>query len=224
MFLAMRRAAGIVLGICVLAALIFVADQARRTLVVLDDVERQRDAWQRPDEIIRRLDPKPGDTVVDFGSGAGYFSLRIAPRISPGGRVLAVDLRRLSLAFLWMRATARDANVNVIHGQVEDPALPPGPVDAVLIANTYHELAAPDPIVTALFNAMRSGARLVVVDRFVHGDAPDHSSVSADDGVSPEVVEAALNRRGFRTVEKDLHFIELPAVRDFWWLMVLVKP
>ncbi len=220
----MKRAVSIVVGALAIAALAFVTDQARRTLIVLDEVERERDTWQRPDEIIRRLDAYPGNTVLDFGSGAGYFSLRIAPHISPGGRVLAVDLRRTSLAFLWMRAVSRDAGVNVIHGQVNGVMLPPGPVDAVLIANTYHELATPDPIVAALFNAMRSGGRLVVADRFAHDDAAAHQSTSAHDGVSVNAVEAVINRHGFRTVEKDLHFIERQAAHDFWWLIVFTKP
>jgi ubiquinone/menaquinone biosynthesis C-methylase UbiE len=104
--------------------------------------------------------------VVDLGSGAGYFALKMAPRVAPNGRVLAVDLRRESLAFLWIRARLDGySNLHVIHSRVDDPMLPPGPIDAVLIANTYHELTTPDPILKSLFASMRSGARLVVVDR-----------------------------------------------------------
>ena len=82
------------------------------------------------------------------------------------GAVLAVDVRRESLAFLWIRRFLRDArNVRVIHGEPDDPHLPAGTADAVLIANTYHELSAPGPILDAVFRAMKPGARLVIVDR-----------------------------------------------------------
>ena len=130
----------------VVVPVMLVGDQAVRTLRTLTIVERERDTWQRPDDILRALNLSPGMTVVDLGSGAGYFSLKIAPRVAPAGRVLAVDLRRESLAFLWIRAVlGGHANLHVIRNQVDDPKLPPGPIDAVLIANTYHELTAPQP-------------------------------------------------------------------------------
>ena len=88
----------------VVLPVVYVTWEAVRTLGVLTTVERERDTWQRPDEILLHLDLRPGMTVVDLGSGAGYFALKIAPRVSPNGRVLAVDLRRQSLAFLWIRA------------------------------------------------------------------------------------------------------------------------
>jgi len=149
-------------GALVVGLLLVVVQQAYQTLSTLTRVERDRDAWQRPEEILQRLHLRPGMTVVDLGSGAGYFALKIAPRVGPAGRVLAVDLRRESLAFLWIRAVeAGDRNLLVIHGDVTDPRLPPGPVDAVLIANTYHELAQPDSTlrVLAYGDAARRDAR-----------------------------------------------------------------
>ncbi len=157
---------GILTLVVIVVPAVFVLEEVVRTLGTLDRVERERDSWQRPDEILRQLDLHPGMTVVDLGSGAGYFSLKIAPRVAPNGRVLAVDLRRQSLAFLWIRAVLGGHwNLHVIRGRVDDPKLPPTPVDAVLIANTYHELTAPEQILKALYTSMRPGGRLVVVDR-----------------------------------------------------------
>ena len=147
------------------APILFVAVEAVRTLQALTIVERERDTWQRPDAVIEQLALRPGDTVVDLGAGAGYFALRLAPRVAPNGRVLAIDLRRQSLAFLWIRARlGRQSTISVIHGEPTNPRLPDGPVDAVLMANTYHELSARGPILETLFRAMRPGAMLVVVD------------------------------------------------------------
>ena len=85
--------------------------------------------------------------------------------------MLAVDLRRESLAFLWIRALlgGHAESCTSSAARSDDPKLPPGPIDAVLIANTYHELTAPEPILKALFGSMRSGGRLVVVDRGPRG-------------------------------------------------------
>jgi len=84
----------IVVFVLVLVAVGFVAQQAIATLRALTFIERERDTWQRPDEIIEPLALAPGSTVVDLGSGAGYFALKLPPRVGPAGRVLAVDLRR----------------------------------------------------------------------------------------------------------------------------------
>ena len=125
----MTRRARILLVIVLAAPLAYVAQQAIATLQALTVVERERDTWQRPDDVLEPLALAPGRTVVDLGSGAGYFALKIAPRVAPGGRVLAVDLRRQSLAFLWMRATLQGRwNLDVIHGEPGDPRLPQGVV------------------------------------------------------------------------------------------------
>lgn len=221
--MALRRIVGVLVLVFVVVPVAFVVDQARRTLDTLTTVERERDTWQRPGEIIRQLDLASGDTVVDLGSGAGYFALKIAPRV-PNGRVLAVDLRRQSLAFLWIRAMlAGYWNLDVIHGLVDDPRLPPGLLDAVLIANTYHELSTPDPILQAIFMSMRSGARLVVVDRGRRGDEPraaagEHHEIMAADA------EREIKRYGFQTVTREDRFIDRPQDEDLWWLTVFRKP
>ena len=54
--------------------------------------DSSRAAWQRPDEVVSALGLQPGDTVCDIGSGPGYFTLRLARAVGPGGRVYAVDV------------------------------------------------------------------------------------------------------------------------------------
>jgi len=212
------RRLGRVIALVTAASLVYVAGQAAATLRTLDTVERERDAWQRPDDILRQLNVGAGSTVVDLGSGAGYFALKIAARVTPGGRVLAVDLRRESLAFLWMRALLQGSwNVRVIHGDSDDPKLPPGLVDAVLIANTLHELTAPRPILTRLWTVLRADGRLVVVDRAVRGEAEGHHELDAS------TAEREMTAQGFQTVSRDPRFIDRPGDEDIWWMLVFRK-
>jgi len=49
----------------------FVVQQVVATLNILTAVERERDGWQRPQEILQQLGVHPGNVVVDLGSGAG---------------------------------------------------------------------------------------------------------------------------------------------------------
>lgn len=217
----MRRKFIAVMAVVIGLSAIFVIEQALETLNTLTRVERERDTWQRPEDILRRLDLRPGETVVDLGSGAGYFALKVASRVAPGGLVLAVDLRRQSLTFLWIRARLAGAwNLQVIRGEVDDPRLPAVPVDAVLIANTYHELAAPKAVVKALFTTMRSGGTLVVVDRAAHGqgEAHAHHEIAAGDA------ERTIRQQGFEPVFRDDRFIDRATEEDLWWLIVFRKP
>ena len=79
----------------------YVLYSAIGTLRQLEEVESERDQWQRPGEVLQALALQPGNVVADLGSGAGYFALKLSPIVGKKGQVLAVDIRKLSLSFLW---------------------------------------------------------------------------------------------------------------------------
>ena len=189
------------------------------TLHQLDLLESERDHWQRPSDVLRALDLRDGDTVVDLGSGAGYFALKVAPAVSKRGQVLAVDLRRLSLFFLRTRALLRGQhNVHVIVGGEDNPHLPIGSVDAVLICNAFHEISNPEIMLDHVFRSLQAGGRLVVVDRAPRAPKEEHPHE-----VPLAVVEAELRQAGFEIVSQDDHFIDPPG-DDVWWLVIGRKP
>ena len=206
----------------VCAVLIFLAFNTlysfTNTLNRLDVIESERDQWQRPLEVLRALDLREGNTVVDLGSGAGYFALKLSPVVGKQGKVLAVDLRKLSLFFLWTRALLRGQhNVHVVVGKEDNPRLPTGTMDAVLICNSYHEFGNPELMLSHTFRALRAGGHLVVVDRRPRAEAEHGHEVLL------EVVENELRQKGFKIVSQDNHFIERPG-DDPWWLLVAHKP
>src|SRR5262245_24216026 len=136
----MRRLFFFLLSAFAVFAAMYVVYSALNTLRTLDAIEAERDRWQRPAEVVQALDLREGNTVVDLGCGAGYFALKLSPMVGRKGKVLAVDLRKLSLSFLWIRSKLKGhGNIDVIVGDEDNPRLPAGKVDAVLIANTYHE-------------------------------------------------------------------------------------
>ncbi len=95
--------------LCVILAVAFLSTtyQASQALVRLDAVERERDQWQRPAEVLQFLNLRAGNVVADLGSGSGYFALKLSPIVGARGRVLALDIRQVSLFFLWIRAVLR---------------------------------------------------------------------------------------------------------------------
>ena len=215
------RPALVLLGLFLLIGFAGIAFQSIRTLQRLTIVEADRDEWQRPSEVIRRLNLKKGSVVVDFGSGAGYFALKLSDAVGDRGKVVAVDIRSFSLFFLRVRALLQHKdNIRIIVGDPNDPHLGGAIVDAVLISNTYHELNNPQTILRHLSTALRPGGRLVIIDPGPHladsSSNPEHSTV-------PEIVEADLRREGFEILSRDDSFIQ-PAAADSWWLIVAAKP
>ena len=189
------------------------------TLNQLDVVESERDQWQRPSDVLQALNLREGNTVVDLGSGAGYFALKLSPAVGKRGQVLAVDLRRLSLFFLWTRALLRGQhNVHAIVGEQDNPHLPTGTVDAVLICNTYHEFSDPERMLHQVSQSLQPGGHIVVVDRSPRAPESEHTHE-----VPLTVVESQLRQSGFEIVSHDEHFIERPG-DDMWWLLVGRKP
>src|SRR6202030_473989 len=138
------------------------AYQGLNTLSRLNVVEAERDQWQRPTDVIHALNLSPGNVVVDLGCGSGYFTLKLSAPVGKNGSVLAEDIRRLPLVFLWPRTFHRSLhNVAIVHGEPDNPHLPVRGVNAVLIANTYHEFANSQAILGHVVRSLVSGGRLV---------------------------------------------------------------
>ena len=199
---------------------IYVLSSFSYTLTRLDAVEAERDQWQRPADVVQALDVREGSRVVDLGSGAGYFALKIAALAGKSGEVAAVDLRSMSLLFLRTRALLRGLhNVDVVVATADDPRLQAGSADAVLIANTYHEFAHPELMLAHTYRALRPGGRLVIVDR-----APGKEEAAAHGHeVQATVVDDALRRNGFEVMHCNERFIDRLG-DDPWWLIVARRP
>ena len=202
---------------------VYVLYSTLNTLRTLDAVEAERDTWQRPADVLRALDLNEGHKVVDLGSGAGYFTLKISSAIGGRGQVTAVDLRRLSLTFLWIRAALRNPhNIHIVLGDEDDPHLPAGTVDAVLIANTYPEFRNPRVMIEHVFRALRPGGRLIMVDRGPRSTEPANILAHGHE-VPIEAAVQELQHEGFEMVYREDPFINRPG-DDPWWLLVSRKP
>ncbi len=136
-----------------------------------------RSLWQMPDEIMDALNIADGSTVADVGAGAGWFTVRLARRVGPNGRVYAEDIQQPMLDAIDYRVRREGlTNVDTVPGTPEDPRLPAG-LDAVLIVDVYAEVvyagvADPVSLLTHVAAALKPQGRLGIVDWTKEGGGP----------------------------------------------------
>ena len=131
-----------------------------------DWLERPEREWEEtPDQMLNALDLKPGETVADVGAGVGYLTLRMAKRVGPTGKVYGVDVQKEMLIRLRKNAAAAKlANVEPVLGTENDPKLPVGQVDMIILVDVYHELSQPQAMLQNMKKALSPKGRLVLVE------------------------------------------------------------
>lgn len=148
-----------------------------------------RDKKLQVQRVMDLLGIKSGSVVADIGAGSGWFTVRAARRVGPGGQILAVEINPDAIRYIDARAKKEKlANIRTIRGTGDDPKLPPQSVNAVLLLKTYHEVAQPIALLRHVKAAMRPGALLGIIDR--SGKGNDH-------GLNADVVIKEARRAGF---------------------------
>ena len=144
---------------------------------VFDDPERVE--WQKPGVVMRLLDVDAGQRVADIGAGTGYFTRLLAWGVEAFGTVYAVDVDAGMLEHLTRRDDLPDwDNIETILAEPNDPKLPEGELDQILIVNTWHHIDGRPAYIKRLARALDRGGRVMIIDWRKHelpmGPPPDH--------------------------------------------------
>lgn len=161
-------------------------------LTIFDYPEREQKL--HINQVMDLLGIGPGKTVADIGAGSGWFTVRAAKRVTPAGRVYAVEINSEAIDYINQRAKKDGlSNITTLLGKADDPTLPSASVDAVLLLKTYHEVAQPVELMRNLRGALRPGARVGIIDR--NGNGENH-------GVAKDVVLAEMSSAGYQLLEE----------------------
>ena len=159
-----------------------------------------RNAWQQPDQVMDALAIADGARVADVGAGAGWFTVRLARRVGPNGRVFAEDIQPQMIASIARRVGREGlANVETVLGTSGDPKLPSA-LDAVLIVGTYPELTDPVTLLGHVAASLAPNGRLGIIDFRLDGVGP---GPPLEERVEPEDIIADARRAGLQLLSHE---------------------
>ena len=135
-----------------------------------DYIERMdrpgRVAGLRVDEVLEKLQLKPGDVVADIGSGSGVFSIPMARAIGPNGTLYAVDIDQEMIDFVGDRAKkAGLKNVRIVLGEYADPKLPVRDLDVAFFHRVLHMIELRQAYVNAVAKYLKPDGRIVIIEK-----------------------------------------------------------
>jgi ubiquinone/menaquinone biosynthesis C-methylase UbiE len=117
---------------------------------------------------------RPGERVLDVGSGGGIDTILAARRVGPNGRSIGLDI----LEEMCERGRRHAAQARVegwtefVHGEMEDIPLPDGSVDVVISNGVLNLSARKSRALAEIFRLLRPGGRICIADLTVEGELP----------------------------------------------------
>jgi predicted methyltransferase len=190
-----------------------------------------RDGWQRPEDVMNALGAKPGSVIADIGAvgapgpGMGYFTFHLAARVGITGKVYAVDIRNERLEAMRERVAREGLSQVIVQlGAVDDPLLPEGSIDAILVSNAYHDFTDFDEMLQGMNRALKSGGTLVILDKEAQRGLPRVAFHLAHE-IPKELVREDATRNGFVFVREEPGFTpnDRQDVRR-WYFLIFRKP
>jgi ubiquinone/menaquinone biosynthesis C-methylase UbiE len=161
-----------------------------------------------------------GSRVADVGAGNGYFTEHLAGEVGADGRVFAVDISERALSRLRQLAEDEELdNVEVVRGEFDDPRLPEGSLDAVLVVDAYHEMTEYQAMLSGMLSALKPGGRLVILDLVPSDSTESRGRQTADHEISIYLVDRELREAGFEILYREEVFAQRGGDQGQWMLV-----
>ncbi len=174
-----------------------------------------RDGWQHPERVVTAMRLEQGDRVAEIGAGGGYWLPWLSVAVGAQGRVYAVEVTDELVEELQQRV-ARDglANVIVVRGQFEDPALPDGMIDVAMTSQTYHHIEGRPAYFARLQADLSERGRVVHIDDRHDVPPPIRWLQSSGHWTEPDSLHSEMREAGYRRVE-DFDFLPMQSFQVF---------
>lgn len=161
-----------------------------------------REVYHSREKIVAELRLRPGQVVADVGAGTGLFTVLIASQVGPKGRVYAVDIVPEFLPSIAQRAkVAGLANVETVLCTEKSVELKPRSIDGAFICDTYHHFEYPRHTLATLWEALRPGGWVAVVD-FERIEGKSSEWVLGHVRCGKDVVRREFEESGFKFVRE----------------------
>jgi ubiquinone/menaquinone biosynthesis C-methylase UbiE len=158
-----------------------------------------REAYQRPDQVMDALQIGENSVVADLGAGGGWFTVRLARRVT-NGRVYAEDIQPQMIQAIERRVEReRLRNVKTVLGTPTDPKIPEM-LDAVLIVDAYHEMEQPVTLLKNLVKTLKPTALVGIVGYTKEGPGP---GPPMSERVDPELVVRDVRAAGLELRKRE---------------------
>ncbi len=160
---------------------------------VFDDPER--DAWQKPAQVMELLELREGMVVADIGAGTGYFSAGLSRAVGDSGTAFAVETEPNLVAYLRERAEVENtANLVPVLASIDNPRLPAGSLDLALLVDTFHHIDDRLTYFGDFHSLLKVSGRIAVIDwkpgKLPVGPAADHK-------IDPQEVVTEMEAAGY---------------------------
>ncbi len=124
----------------------------------------EREQEERVSLAIKNLPMAENAVVADIGAGSGYYAFKIAKKVKQG-QVFAVDIQPEMLAMIAKKKKSQKIqNVFSVLGNEQSPQLPNDTLDLAIMVDVYHELAYPHEMMTALYQSLKKGGKVVLLE------------------------------------------------------------
>jgi ubiquinone/menaquinone biosynthesis C-methylase UbiE len=125
----------------------------------------QRDAYQKPHEVLTALRLKPGEVIADIGAGSGYFTFRFSHFVGEKGKIYAVDVSPDMI--LYINRRIRDLKLNnviSILADPDDPLLPDRSVNRFFFSESWHHIENQTKYLSLMKRMLKPGGEVVMID------------------------------------------------------------
>jgi 2-polyprenyl-3-methyl-5-hydroxy-6-metoxy-1,4-benzoquinol methylase len=161
-----------------------------------------RIAGQKIDEVISRLNLKPGMVVADIGAGSGLFSRPLAKAVGPNGKVYAVDIQQDLLDYINKRGKEENIpNIQTVLGEYNDPRLPARNIDLAFINDVLHHIENRAAYLKALGSYVKPGGRVAIIEMNKNDPNTPHKN-QPQLLVGREQIAQWMSDAGFRLVQE----------------------